>query len=264
MAETECDEIDHHHSDEHKRQQAEYFDHQQAVEFEIERPRGTPRLYGWLLSEKMRRALAGLESISGSTVLTVCGGSGMDAEFLAKQGAKVIVTDISKAAAERCRQRAERHGVSLWPVVADIEHLPFPDRSIDVVLVHDGLHHLRNPLAGLREMARVASRAVSINEPAQAWVTRLATHVGLALTVEEAGNTVARMSAGEVLDVLAAEGFSPTCTQRYGMFYRHKPGRMARLFSAPGAFIFARAFFASGNKVAGRFGNKLTIQAVRS
>jgi ubiquinone/menaquinone biosynthesis C-methylase UbiE len=44
--------------------------------------------------------------------------------------------------------------------VADAERLPFPDRSIDVVYVHDGLHHLARPEAGLAEMTRVARLAV--------------------------------------------------------------------------------------------------------
>ena len=52
--------------------------------------------------------------------------------------------------------------LDITPIVADIEHLPFTDRSFDVVLVHDGLHHLEQPRTGLTEMARVASHWVSV------------------------------------------------------------------------------------------------------
>ena len=95
----------------------------------------------------------------GETVLTVCAGSGMDAEFLARSGYRVIAADLSLGAALRCLDRARRYNLDIAPIVADAEHLPFPDQSIGLVYVHDGLHHLQDPMAGLIEMARVASRA---------------------------------------------------------------------------------------------------------
>ncbi|MCA1571279.1 MAG: class I SAM-dependent methyltransferase [Chloroflexi bacterium] len=35
-------------------------------------------------------------------------------------------------------------------VVADVEHLPYADRSLDMVYVHDGLHHLSDPMVSPR------------------------------------------------------------------------------------------------------------------
>ena len=167
--ESEHDEIDHDHG--HKQQQAEFFDRHEAEEFEIERPSGSPAWYGWLLGEKLRRSLRGIEDlVQGGSALTVCGGSGMDAEFLAQRGARVIASDISFGAAARARERARRHGFDLTVVVADVERLPFRDRSVGLVYVHDGLHHLSAPANGLREMARVAAAAVAVTEPAQAAV----------------------------------------------------------------------------------------------
>lgn len=118
----------------------------------------------------------------------------MDAEFLARSGATVISSDISLGAAKRSAERAKRYGLRILPLVADVEHLPFLDRSVDLVYVHDGLHHLEKPLAGIAEMSRVASRAVSVTEPAQAAATRLAVRFGLALEREDAGNRVARVT----------------------------------------------------------------------
>ena len=87
-------------------------------------------------------------------MLVVCGGSGMDAEFLAKRGFGVIVSDISTAAIQRAFERARRHGFQLaGAVVADAESLPFADKSFDLAYVHDGLHHPEHPFAALREMA---------------------------------------------------------------------------------------------------------------
>src|SRR5439155_661416 len=85
--------------------------------------------------------------------------------------------------------------------------LKSPGRTVPLVYVHAGLHHLEEPGAGLAEMARVAARAVSVTEPARAAVTALAVRLGLALAREEAGNRVARLLPAEVAAELRARGF---------------------------------------------------------
>ncbi len=268
----EHDEIDHLHINhdrgttggEHKAGQAEYFDRAVAEEFEITRPHGTPRLYSFLLHEKFRRATAPIRPhLIGASALTVCGGSGMDAEFLARAGARVVASDISLGAARRTRERARRYGLDITPVVADVERLPFADGSFDVVLVHDGLHHLERPQVGLVEMARVARRWVSVTEPAQAAATSVAVCAGVALEREEAGNRVARLTPAEVVEVLRATGFRPIVAKRYAMYYRHEPGAVSRALSQRGVFPLVRAGWRMANAVVGRFGNKLVVVAER-
>ena len=68
--------------DEHQEQQAAFFDDADP-EFEITRPHGTPWLYSWLLGEKFRRSVDALTDVP-TTAVTICGGSGMDAEFIAQ------------------------------------------------------------------------------------------------------------------------------------------------------------------------------------
>ncbi len=263
-AAAEHDELEHHHSDDHKHRQATFFDREEAAEFEITRPHGTPGFHRWLLGEKFRRSVAGLRAtLPGATVLTVCGGSGMDADFLARTGAWVITSDISLGAARRAKERARRYGLAVTPIVADVERLPFADRAVDLAYVHDGLHHLERPAAGLAEMARVTARAVSVTEPARALVTALAVRLGLALEREEAGNRVARVTIEEMAAVLKAQGFQIVHRDRYAMYYRHEPGRVCAGLSAPGVFALFRAAWRLANRLAGRFGNKLTVQAVR-
>jgi ubiquinone/menaquinone biosynthesis C-methylase UbiE/uncharacterized protein YbaR (Trm112 family) len=245
--------------------QVDFFDRRVAAEFEIDRPHRTPALYNWLLSEKLRRGVEGIEPIlRGATALTVCGGSGMEAEFLSRLGARVIASDLALGAARRTAERARRYGVRITPIVSDARRLPFRDRSVDLVFVHDGLHHLEDPWSGVGEMARVAARAVSLNEPARAAVTALAVRVGLALEREEAGNRVARLGAREVCVELTQRGFRIQRAGRYAMYYRHEPGAIMRELSRPGVFSFCRAAVAMGNAAIGRWGNKLRITALRS
>jgi SAM-dependent methyltransferase len=258
------DELDHHdgmHSSDaaHKGEQSRFFDRVELAEFEIERPAGTPRLYEFLLREKFRRAVEPLGSLAEWSALVVCGGSGMDAEFLARAGATVTSSDISLGAAKRTLERAMRHGVRITPIVADVEHLPFADQSFDLVYVHDGLHHLQDPFVGLGEMARVARRAVCITEPSQAAATAIAVGLGLALEREEAGNLVARILPERATAVLASSGFAVTRSRRYLMYYRHVPGRVMSSLSRPGAFACVVWSWRVADRLLGRLGNKVVI-----
>jgi SAM-dependent methyltransferase/uncharacterized protein YbaR (Trm112 family) len=247
-----------------KSAQSRFFDDVALEEFEIERPTGAPAWYRFLIGEKLRRSLAPFHGrLDGWTALTVCGGSGMDAEFLARAGATVISSDLSLGAARRVKERARRHAVDLTPVVADVEHLPFADQSIDLVFVHDGLHHIRDPFIGLAEMARVARRAICVTEPAAAAATTVAVRLGLALEREEAGNRVARLRPGDLRRALEVAGFRVVKAGRYAMYYQHVPGRWTRLLSRRPLFDAVVLGWRAADLVAGRFGNKLVVAATR-
>jgi uncharacterized protein YbaR (Trm112 family) len=255
------DELD--HLRRHKRRQADYFDREIAEDFEIARPSGTPAAYQWLMSDKFRRSVRLLPQLPGATVVDACCGSGMDAEFLAREGAKVIALDISEGCATRALARAQRDGLDYLVIVGDVEHLPIRSGAADIGYVHDGLHHLPDPKVGIRELARVARRAVSVNEPADALATRLAVCLGIALRREASGNAVARLRAGDVSRELTSAGFQAS-QHRYVMYYKHEPGRTMDLLSGPGAFHLFRAAAALANLAIGRWGNKLQVTAIRT
>jgi ubiquinone/menaquinone biosynthesis C-methylase UbiE/uncharacterized protein YbaR (Trm112 family) len=248
----------------HKQTQVAFFDAAPADDFGVTRPRGAPALHGWLLCEKLRRSVLGIEDLlPGSTALTVCGGSGLDAEFLARAGARVVLTDISLGVLRQAAERARRFGLDVEIVVADAENLPFRDDSVDIAYVHDGLHHLERPALALAEMARVSRRAVSVSEPASALATSAAVRLGLAEHREEAGNVVRRLTLTEIVSELATHGFEPLAPHRYAMYYRHWPGRPVRLLSRRGLLAPATRGFLLANRLGGRFGNKLAVQAIR-
>lgn len=258
------DPIEHDHGG-HKAHQAAHFDLLAEAEFETVRPHGTPRFHQFLLAEKSRRATRAItDLLSGRSALVVCGGSGMDAEFLARAGACVVSSDISLGAARRAVDRFGRYGLKAVSIVADVEHLPFTDGSFDLVAVHDGLHHLSDPYVGMAEMARVAKRWVIVSEPAQAAATQMAVRLGWAVEREDAGNRVARLRPSEVAAFFESRGFRVVTKNRYAMYYQHHPGFLARVLSARGVYGVARFGWFVLNGIVGRFGNKMVVVAERT
>ena len=81
-------------------------------------------------------------------------------------GAGALYDDVGRAytGARRTDPRIARHiwrGPGAAPcVAAAAEDLPFADRSFDAAMAVLSDHHWRDPVAGLREMARVARRVV--------------------------------------------------------------------------------------------------------
>lgn len=104
-----------------------------------------------------RRAVVRAAGIGrGSRVLDVCSGTGDLAIALASTGAEVTGSDFCP----EMLRHAVRKSASLGPgapgyLAADTQRLPFPDDTFDVVTVAFGIRNVADPVAGLREMARV-------------------------------------------------------------------------------------------------------------
>jgi SAM-dependent methyltransferase len=90
---------------------------------------------------------------AGQRALDVgCGPGALTAQLVVRLGADAVVAiDPSASFVAAARQRLPE--VDVRSGVA--ESLPFPDRSFDVVLAQLVVHFMTDPVAGLREMARV-------------------------------------------------------------------------------------------------------------
>jgi glycosyltransferase involved in cell wall biosynthesis/SAM-dependent methyltransferase len=263
--------------------QVEFYREAVDSEEEITRPRGYPEPVRFLLDYKIRDAWSlaiaehrardvgasepALVNSGGGptepheTVLVVCCGSGMEAEMVARTGRRVVALDISPAAVARARERTARFSFPLDLVVGDAEHLPFADSSFDFVFVHDGLHHLSDPYRGVREMLRVARRAVVIAEPADAGLTHVSIRLGISGVYEDAGNFVYRLDPVRLVREFREAGAVNWRLRRSLIYYQPWTFRFYRFLEAQPMRAIFRAAFRAVNLLAGRWGNSLRAVA---
>lgn len=100
--------------------------------------------------------------------------------------------------------RAQRPEGAAPCVAATAERLPFEDRSFDAAMAFSTVHHWQDPIAGLREMRRVARRVVVFTHDAGAtgwrnrfWLTR-------DYLPEVAGLVAGRPGVAELADTIGA------------------------------------------------------------
>ena len=96
----------------------------------------------------------------GARVLDLAGGTGDLTARLAPavgSGGSVVLADINRAMLERGRMRLVDRGIAgnVHYAQCNAEHLPFPDRSFDRVLIGFGLRNVTNQGCALAEMFRV-------------------------------------------------------------------------------------------------------------
>jgi len=256
------------HVEKERRGQLEFYSERVDTEEEITRPRCYPRHVRDLLEFKVRSTCQLAEAMAeqpagNETVLVVCCGSGMEAEMLARAGKRVIGLDLSPDAVRRARERAARFGVRYELLVGDATNLPFPANSVDWVFVHDGLHHLPDPYDGVRQMLRVARKAVLIAEPNDGTLTRFAIWLGVASYCEDAGNYVYRLRPERLGQVFYEHGIETWRFERSWVYYHPWTFRIYRLLERQPLFWLMRAGLAVVDFLFGRWGNSLRVAAVK-
>jgi ubiquinone/menaquinone biosynthesis C-methylase UbiE len=106
-------------------------------------------------------AMLAAVSLSGSEhVLDAGCGAGHTALAFAPAAAAVVGLDLTEAMLTQGRKLARTRGLANVTFQrGDVERLPFPDASFDLVTSRYSAHHYPHPLAALREFARVLKPA---------------------------------------------------------------------------------------------------------
>lgn len=149
---------------------------------------------------------------------------------------EIVGVDLSLEACRLARSVTTGLVDRNWLVQADAESLPFADESFDLAIVHNGLHHLTNPAAGLRELWRVSRGAVIAIEPADSKLMPLYLRLGIARSHEDSGNEVIRFRKEDYLSFLGRNGDAQIFYRRY-FWYEHPflcDKLLPRLNHAPG------------------------------
>ena len=101
-----------------------------------------------------RRSIELLAPRPGERILVDGCGTGADLAFLPPD-VRVVATDLTPAMVERTRRRAQALGREVDARVMDAQALQFPDASFDAVVLHLILAVVPDPVAAVREAARV-------------------------------------------------------------------------------------------------------------
>jgi SAM-dependent methyltransferase len=156
--------------------------------------------------------------------------------------------------------RAQRPAGAAPCVAATAESLPFEDQSFDAAMAFATVHHWQNPIAGLREMRRVARRVVVFTCETtdrswrrRFWLTRdylpevAASRVGLATELAQAIG--ARMEP-VLIPWDCADGFFEAYWRRPEAYLDENVRRGVSVWASVGRDVEERAVHRLGNDLA--------------
>ena len=99
-------------------------------------------------------AVPHLGDVAGARVLEIGFGRGAFSELLAERGAVVTAADFSQVCVDETRERLRDYANAVVDIV-DIQRIPFPDGTFDLVVSLETLEHVPDPDVGLAELVRV-------------------------------------------------------------------------------------------------------------
>jgi len=144
----------------------------------------------------------------GMRVLDCATGTGdLALEFRRAVGPQgdVVGTDFCAEMLALAPAKSERAGLPVRFEIADVLHLPYPDRSFDIASIAFGIRNVENPARGLAELARVTrpgGRVVVLEfgQPGGAWFGPLYRFYSHSVLPRLGGFISGQRSAYEYLD----------------------------------------------------------------
>jgi tellurite methyltransferase len=111
--------------------------------------------------------------------LDIAMGTGRNALYLASLGFQVTGVDLSAVAVEKCRQKAERLGLPIEALVADLEHHPLPAEEYDLIVNFYYLQRSLSPhiVAALKPSGVLVFESFTIDQLQFGWGPKSLDHL---------------------------------------------------------------------------------------
>jgi SAM-dependent methyltransferase len=186
----------------------------------------------WFLELQSRLTLAALAGLpAGASVLDVGGGHAQAAPTLIKAGYRVTVAGSEESCGARLRPWTST-GRCVFRV-ADLQRLPFPDRSFEAVVCYRLLAHSVDWHGLIRELCRVSAHRVVADYPSRRSMNAVSERLfGLKRSIEGSmTRPYAMYRPREIADAFARSGFavSSSAPQFFIPMVVHRVGRSSRL-----------------------------------
>ncbi len=140
---------------------------QETADIETSSPTYAGRFAGpageWMLARQAELVLGFMKRHPGATVLDVGGGHGQLAIPLARAGYRVTVAGSDASCRQMIDEAVTRGEITFD--IADLLHLPYADKQFDVVTCIRFLAHCERWEEAVRELCRVARKAVIVDYP---------------------------------------------------------------------------------------------------
>jgi SAM-dependent methyltransferase len=176
----------------------------------------------------------------------------VDAVRFARAGARVTAVDLAPAAVDLARRHFEFRGLTAELMVADGEHLPFPDSSFDYVFAHGVVQYTTDAQALVDECRRVlrpGGVAVFQVYNRVSWLNVLSKVMKVGLEHQDAP-VLRKYSAGEFRRLLASFGDVRLVFERFPVKSRLHKGWKGAVYNS----LFVGAFNAVPRSLVRRFG----------
>ncbi|MFH1868871.1 MAG: class I SAM-dependent methyltransferase [Candidatus Omnitrophota bacterium] len=208
-----------------------------------------------LLRGLLRKIFKRDEPFKDRHVLNVAGGWGREAHLILGEGARHLTfCDYSHTQALYAEGYLEGF-YNKTIICGDGERLPFKDKSVDICVIAEGLHHFSDPVAGAKEMLRVARSAVIFDEPAggifRYAINRLFIALGMKEMLERGYLQEYRMSSEtlrELRGLYAGALYFPYFIYYFG-WYKSTKNMLLRKIYQVALSVFNIFFHSFGNRV---------------
>jgi len=196
--------------------------------------------------------LVDFDGYRGRTVLEVGCGAGVDLARFARGGAEVTGVDLAASVVDLARTNFVQQGLPGRFEVADAEHLPFPDKTFDLVYGHGVVQYTPDPGRMVEECRRVlkpGGEAIFQVYNRWSWLNGLSKVMKVALEHEDAP-VLRKFTIGEFRRLVS--GFSDVriVPERFPVKSRLHGGWKGAVFNG----VFVGAFNTLPRAMVQRFG----------